>query len=115
MLSFKDEWDLAMALEVLRSETVDSKTWVDATKWLLLYGPPEISSLISQASLQASSEYFPALKAAGFDESGQPLYTLHDLAASLGITEAEALQHMKGIEEGMGTVVLNLADVKKIQ
>lgn len=116
MLSFKDQWNLAMALDVLQSETVDSNTWVDATKWLLLYGPPEISTLISQASLHASSEHFPALKTAGFDHTGQPVYNLHDLAASLGITAEEALQHMKGLGEEKAPIVFNsMADVKKIQ
>jgi hypothetical protein len=116
VVSFKDEWNLSMALEVLGSDTVDGRVWADAIKWLLLYGPPEISELIGQASLQASSEYFPDLKPAGFDDTGQPVYTLRDLADSLGISEEEARLHMDGIEDENGLHPgLDWEEVKKIQ
>lgn len=116
MYSFKDEWDLSMALEVLGNENVDSKTWADAAKWLLLYGPPEVREIISQASLHASSETFQNLKATGFDESGRPLFTLEDLASSLGITTEDALRHMENIDGEEDSFQLFSGDnVKKIQ
>jgi len=102
MIPLKDEWDLSMALQVLQSETVDSKVWSDAVKWLLLFGPAEIRELISQASSVATSEFFPELSPIGYTEKGEPLYDIKKLAESLGMSEEEALAKMKEIEAEAG-------------
>jgi len=102
MPSLQDEWDLTMALQVLQSETVDSKIWADAVKWLLLFGPPEIREMISQASSMATSEFFPELSPIGYSEKGEPLYDIKKLAESLGMNEEEALAKMAELESELG-------------
>lgn len=98
MTAFKNEWDLSMALQVLQSETVDSKIWSDAVKWLFLFGPPQIREMISQASSMATSEFFPDLSPIGYTEEGEPLYDIKKLAESLGMSEEEALAKMAELE-----------------
>ncbi|HIJ90366.1 MAG: hypothetical protein OEV89_06320 [Desulfobulbaceae bacterium] len=98
MTAFKDNWDLSMALEVMNSETVDSKIWSEAVKWLLLFGPPPIREMISQASSMATGEFFPELAPIGYTEQGEPLYDIKKLAESLGMSEEEALAKMAELE-----------------
>ena len=98
MTAFKDEWDLGMALQVLHSETVDSKVWSEAVKWLFLFGPPAIREMISHASSIATNEFFPELFPIGYTEQGEPLYDIKKLAESLGISEEEALETMAELE-----------------
>lgn len=98
MTAFKDEWDLGMALEVLHSETVDSKVWAEAVKWLFLFGPPPIREMISRASSLATGEFFPELAPIGYTERGEPLYDIKKLAESLGMSEEEALAKMAELE-----------------
>lgn len=83
-----------MAMDVLQSATVDVETWKDAAKWLLLYGPPEIQSVLKQSSSFASHEFFPDLKPTGFNEQGEPCYDVRDVAAALGISMEEAAQKL---------------------
>ncbi len=99
MTDFKDQWNVAMAMEVLKNPTVDSKLWSEAVKWLLLYGPPETKELILQASGMATDQYFPELKPHGFTEDGDPCFDIRALADALGITEEEALEKLKELEE----------------
>ena len=98
MTAFKDEWDLGMALQILHSETVDSKIWSEAVKWLFLFGPPAIREMISQASSMATGEFFPELSAIGYTDEGEPLYDIKKLAESLGMSEEEALSKMAELE-----------------
>lgn len=98
MTSFKDEWDLEMALQVLHSETVDGKVWAEAVKWLFLFGPPAVRELIGQASSMATSEFFPELSPIGYNEQGAPLYDIKKLAGSLGMSENEVLVRMAELE-----------------
>ena len=98
MTAFKDEWDLGMALQVLHSETVDSKIWSEAVKWLFLFGPPQIREMISQASSMATGEFFPELSPIGYTDAGEPLYDIKKLAESLGMSEEEALAKMAELE-----------------
>lgn len=98
MTSFKDEWDLGMALEVLHSETVDGKLWSEAVKWLFLFGPPPIREMISRASSIATGEFFPELSPIGYTEGGEPLYDIKKLAESLGMSEEEAVAKMAELE-----------------
>lgn len=102
MTPFKEQWDLAMALQVLQSETVDSRTWSEAVKWLFLFGPPEIREMISLASSQATSSFFPELAPVGYNDEGQPMYNIKELARSLGMDEEEALEKMRELESETG-------------
>ena len=88
-MDFKEQWDLDTALKIVQNETVDSKLWAEAVEWLLLYGPPEIVSILLQASGQATEQAFPDLQAAAYTSDGQPCYDLQQLAESLGIPEQE--------------------------
>lgn len=96
--NFKDHWNLEMAVRVMENKTVDGKLWSEAVEWLLLYGPPEIKTLILEASGVATNECFPNLKATGFTDDGQPCYDLKDLANSLGIPAEEVAQKITDIE-----------------
>jgi hypothetical protein len=98
MNAFRDEWDLSMALQVLRSKTVDGKVWAEAVKWLFLFGPPAVREMISQASSMATGEFFPELTPIGYTDQGEPLYDIKKLAASLGMSEEEALAKMAELE-----------------
>lgn len=116
MISFKDEWNFEMALEVLQSQTVDSKLWADAVKWLLLYGPPEVKEMISQASGMASGELFPDLAPIGYTDSGEPLYDIKALAKSLGLSEEEAMEKMVELEKEYGLRnIFDASEVNKVQ
>jgi hypothetical protein len=88
-MDFKDEWNLDTALEVVRNKTVDSKLWAEAVEWLLLYGPPEIVSILLQASGHATEQVFPELEAARFTSDGTPVYDVVRLAKTLGMSEKE--------------------------
>lgn len=115
MNDFKQEWDLAMALEVLASPNVDSVTWSEAVKWLLFYGPPELRELINEASGTATSEHFPELLPAGYDDDGAPCYDLRDLAATLGLAEEELASRMAEWEEATDQPqVVNPAKVHRV-
>lgn len=84
MTAFRNEWDLSMALQVLHSETVDSKIWAEAVKWLFLFGPPAIREKISQASSMATGEFFPELSPVGYTEQGMPCTTSKNLPRAWG-------------------------------
>lgn len=98
MISFKEQWNLEMALDVLKSETVESKTWSEAAKWILLYGPPELQELMRQASSIATSSCFPQLEPERYTESGDPCYDIEKVAEALGVTRQEALEKMSEME-----------------
>ena len=98
MISFKEQWNLEMALDVLKNKNVDSKTWSDAAKWILLYGPPELQHIMKQASSIAMNSCFPELEPERFTESGEPCYDIEKIAAALGVTRQEALQKMAELE-----------------
>jgi len=110
MTDFKDQWDLDMAMEVLMSSTVDGKTWSEAVRWLILYGPPHVRQLIGEASHFATSQHFPELKPAGYDDDGNPCYDVSQLAEILGAEAAEVLSTMVEIEEESDTPVLLTPD-----
>ena len=92
-------------MEILAHPTVDSKIWAEAVEWLLLHGPPEIPEMLQQASGYAAGREFPGLKAQGFTSEGDPVYSVADLAAALGISEEEAAeiiaekQHKHGVRQ----------------
>jgi len=91
-MDFKDYWDLDTAMEILQNKTVDSKLWAEAVEWLLLYGPPEIVSVLLKASSQATDSTFPELRVTNYTHDGQPCYNIKEIAGSLGISEEEALE-----------------------
>lgn len=108
MHELKKSWDVEMAMAVLENKTVDSDTWAEAVEWLLLYGPPEIQELLSQASSVATSNCYPEIKQTGYTPDGKPCYDIEDIAKSLGITKEEAQQ--KVAEKEMAHGVRQLFD-----
>ena len=103
MTTFKEEWTLETAMTILRHPAVDSKTWAEAVEWLLIYGPPEVRSLLEQASCHATGEGFPELQPKGYAPDGSPCYDLGDLARLLGITEEEVREQILSKEQKHGT------------
>lgn len=95
MSEFKKQWDTEMAMTVLANKTVDSETWAEAVEWLMLYGPPHIQEILSQASSAATNEYFPDLKPTGYSPDGKPLYDVEALAQALNISKEEALAKLQ--------------------
>ncbi len=102
MQEFKKSWDVEMAMAVLENKTVDSESWAEAVKWLMLYGPPEIQELLSQASSIATGSCFPEIKQSGYTPDGKPCYNVEDIAKSLGISKEEAMQKMAEKEMAHG-------------
>ena len=89
-MDFKDHWNLDTAMEILQNKTVDSKLWAEAVEWLLLYGPPEIVTLLLNASNQATDSTFPELQVKNYTHDGQPCYDIKEIAQSLDISEDQA-------------------------
>jgi hypothetical protein len=89
-MEFKDHWTLENALKVLQHPTVDAKLWAEAVEWLLLYGPPEIQTLLLHASGTATKQCFPNLEAEKYTEDGQPCYDIASIAEALGIDREDA-------------------------
>jgi len=102
MTLFKQEWTEESAMEILQHPTVDSKLWAEAVEWLLLYGPPEIREMLSQASGHAMSKSFPELQPQRYAPDGSPCYEIADLARSLGISEEEARAQLAEKEQKHG-------------
>ena len=113
MISFKEQWNLEMALDVLKNKSVDSKTWSDAAKWILLYGPPELQHIMKQASSIAMNSCFPELEPERYTDSGEPCYDIEKIAAALGVTKQEAMQKMAEMELELG--VQHLYDVDETE
>ena len=88
-MDFKDQWDVDTAMKILQNDTVDSKLWAEAVEWLLLFGPPEVSNLLLQASGQATKSCFPQLREVNYTNDGQPCYDIEKIAEVLGITKQE--------------------------
>ncbi|MDW7773820.1 MAG: hypothetical protein SCH71_13115 [Desulfobulbaceae bacterium] len=102
MSEFKQEWTVESAMEILGHPTVDSRIWAEAVEWLLLYGPPEIQEILKQASSHAIGVEFPDLKPKSFTESGDPVYSIAEVAEQLGISEEEAAEVIARKEEKHG-------------
>ncbi len=116
MTAFKEEWTIQGAMEILRHRTVDSKIWTEAVEWLLLYGPPEIKSLLQQAAGLATREEFPDLQAKAFTRDGEPCYNIADIAKALGIPEEEAVGILAAKEQKHGIRCrVDEQETKKIQ
>ncbi|MEW6221627.1 MAG: hypothetical protein AB1634_19135 [Thermodesulfobacteriota bacterium] len=92
MSGFKDAYDLEMALAVVGSESVAWDTWVEAAKWLLLFGPDDLRQILTDSAGLSFQECFPSLKPVAYSEDGQPCYHLGQLAEVLGVDPAEAEQ-----------------------
>lgn len=90
-MDFKEHWDLDTALKIVQNKTVDSKLWAEAVEWLLLFGPPEIVSILLQASGHATEQVYPALVTDNSAHDDQTRYDLSRLARSLGLDEEELL------------------------
>jgi hypothetical protein len=116
MTDLRHQWNLEMALEVLKSETIDSKTWAEAVEWLLLFGPPEIKEVLTMASSHATKESFTELKPEGFTEEGQPCYSLSSLADALNIDADEAMQKLSELErESDSRFLFDPGETSKLQ
>jgi hypothetical protein len=102
MTSFKEQWDLEMALAVLKSQTVESGVWSEAAKWIMLYGPPELQEVMRQASDIAIKSCFSDLEPERYTEEGHPCYNIDKIAEALGITRQEALERMSEMENEQG-------------
>ena len=111
MIAFKDQWNLEMALEVLKNRTVDNKTWSDAAKWVLLYGPPELQKIMQKASSIATNSCFPRLAPERFTEAGDPCYNVERVAEALGVTRQDALEKMAEMEYDQG--IQHLYDISE--
>ncbi len=105
-MDFKDQWTQEMALEVLGNETVDSRTWADAVKWLILYGPPGVRDVLIQAADTATGRYFPDLKPSRYTEDGRPCYDISSLADALDLSEHEVREQLEKLEEEQGVAHL---------
>lgn len=102
MSEFEKQWNVAMALDILGNETVDSELWAEAVKWLMLYGPPGIKQLLGGAAGTATNSCFPGLRARRFTRDGQPCYDIRELAEALEISEEEARAKIANLEEEHG-------------
>ncbi|MGA7279995.1 MAG: hypothetical protein WBW79_18820 [Desulfocapsaceae bacterium] len=98
-MDFKEQWDLDTAMKVVQNKTVDSKLWAEAVEWLLLYGPPEIVSILLQASGHATDQCFPELQPSDYTSDGTPVYDISELAKSLDMSENEVQKILKEKEK----------------
>ena len=98
-MDFQSHWDLDTALKVVQNKTVDSKLWAEAVEWLLLYGPPEVVSILLQASGQATEHVYPELESTNYTHDGSAVYDVTKLAKSLGLSEDEIRKIIKQREE----------------
>jgi hypothetical protein len=115
-MSFKEQWNLEMALEVLKNKNVESKIWSEAAKWIMLYGPPELQEIMRQASNIATKSCFPELEPERYSEAGYPCYDIEKIAEALGITKQEALEKMAEMEYEQGIQHLfDASDTENIQ
>lgn len=116
MSDLKNEWTVESAMEILQHPTVDGKIWAEAVEWLLLYGPPEIRKLLTEASAHAANKEFPGLKPQGVAEDGELVYSVAELAEALGISEEEASGIIAEKERRHGIRHLyDEQDTKKVQ
>jgi hypothetical protein len=116
VVSFKEQWDLEMALEVLKNKSVESRIWSEAAKWIMLYGPPELQEVLRQASSIATNSCFPQLEPERYTESGDPCYDIDKIAEALGITRQEAMEKIAEMENEQGIQHLfNPSETENIQ
>ncbi len=116
MTDFKKEWTVESAMEIIQHPTVDSKIWAEAVEWLLLYGPPEVQEMLKEASGYATSKEFPELKPQGFNEDGEPIYSVAEIASALNISEEEAAEMIARKETKHGMLHrLGEQEGKKVQ
>jgi hypothetical protein len=110
------DWTLESAMEILQHPTVDSRIWAEAVEWLMMYGPPEIREMLQRASGYATEKEFPELRPQGFDEDGEPVYSVAEIARALDISEEEASEIIAEKEAKHGTLHrLGDKETKKIQ
>lgn len=82
---FQNSWTVENAMYILNHPTVDSETWSEAVEWLLLYGPEEVKEMLHSASDHATKTHFPDLKPKGYNDNGEPIYDIDEIAKLLGI------------------------------
>ena len=106
MEDYEAQWNLEMALAVLGSENVDGELWAEAVKWLLLYGPPELRALLTEASAGTFAQAFPGVQVLGHGDTGQPYYALSDLAEALGVPLEAAAERLLELQATLGVELL---------
>jgi hypothetical protein len=99
---FQESWNLELAMYVLHHPTADAKIWAEAVEWLLLYGPEDIQEVLLSASMYATSEHFPNLKASGCTQDGELCYDIAEIAKALEIDVAEAQRILVEKEKSHG-------------
>lgn len=115
-MDFKDQWNMEMAMQVLVSDSVDSTTWAEAVKWLILYGPLELQKVLLDASGQATRAFFPELKPSAFSRDGEPLYRMDHIAEALGVNPDSMKENLENSLSETGAVLLHAEeDTFKIQ
>ena len=102
MILFKEQWNLEMALEVLKNENVESEVWSEAAKWIMLYGPPELQEVMQQAATIATKSCFPQLEPERFTGSGEPCYSIERVAVALEISKEEAMEKIAAMQDEQG-------------
>ncbi len=115
-MEFRDQWNIEMAMQVLVSDSVDSSTWSEAAKWLMLYGPLELQQILLEASSHATGAFFPELKASAFTKDGEPLFRIDHIAKALGTdqkTLKKTLDH--SLSEAGAVILHDEEDTFKIQ
>jgi hypothetical protein len=116
MADFEKEWTLATAMDILQHPTVDSKIWAEAVEWLMLYGPPEVKEMLKTASSYATSKEFPDLAPQGYDENGDPVYSVSEVAKALQISEEEAAEIIARKQDQHGVrQFYSSSETKKVQ
>ena len=116
MTDFKKEWTVESAMEILKHPTVDSKIWAEAVEWLMLYGPPEIREMLKAASGYATNEEFPDLTPQGFNEKGELVYSVEEVARALNISAEEAAEIITKKQQKHGEQhFFSDTDTKKMQ
>lgn len=116
MNDFEKEWDLSMAMEVLKNPGVDWDTWNKAVKWLLLHGPSEVREMLLQASGAATGHCFPNVQAQGCTRDGEVCFDVNTLAEAIGVPAEELVSGLKRMEAGGGDRLLfELDEINKIQ
>ena len=92
------DYDLYTQIQIETDYVLPERRIQEAVEWLLLYGPPEIVSVLLQASGYATDQCFPELQPS-YTHDGSPVYDTADLAESLGMDEQEVVRILKNKEQ----------------
>ncbi len=112
----ENEWDIKTALAVIMSKGVDSRTWAEAVEWVMLFGPPTLRETIEAASMTATCDCLPEVRAAGINADGEICYDIADLARALGVGEEELGEKINRLQaEKKRRIIFNKDEIGSIQ